>query len=148
MFMYDLSENGNIGIIDYFYMMTVREFCEKFSPTVDNFLDEDFIGCFVVDAFLFAARCDSCWEYEFREAYLTGIPVLSGTTTNALMLVFKQQNNGSTFVVSQIELPHLGESLPVVLGEEDVNLELVKKLTDHALHSDEQSPAYRNEKAA
>lgn len=148
MYMYDLTGNDNIGIIDHFFMLTAKEFYEKFSFTADDFLEKDSIDCFLVDAFVFAAKCDSCWEHEFTEAYLTGIPVLPDTTTNALMLVFKQNNNGSTFVVSQIELPHLGEFLPVISDEMDVDLAWIKTLVDHALHSNERSPIYRQQKTA
>jgi hypothetical protein len=53
------------------------------------------------------------WEGDIRgfsEIYVSGVPV-AGDPTCALMIAWKQENNGDTFVASETELPHPAEGL-------------------------------------
>lgn len=67
---------------------------------------KDFIG-FLEEAFQIARSIG--WEGDFRPGYeprAFSVPVEDNI---AFGLMWKQENNGSTFVVSPVELPHLAK---------------------------------------
>ena len=58
----------------------------------------------------FALAKENGWEGDVREGpFVAGLPPSGGDSQSAIMICWKQDNNGETFVVSPYPLPWLDE---------------------------------------
>jgi hypothetical protein len=101
----------------YAYKITPMDFGWEFIPTVEEYADrllaveDDGPGAvrtfrLFVDRALEAAEAVG-WEGDFREG--PKVSVLPAAFEVGIALVWKQDNNGETFVVSPLELQYLEE---------------------------------------
>lgn len=65
---------------------------------------------FMFEALSFA-RDHSNWEGDIRQMHVSGLPPPHGDPTCALMIGWKQSNNGTSFIASEMELGWLAEAL-------------------------------------
>jgi hypothetical protein len=99
------------------WLPTVKEFYSKLAKSTPDLPDPNFsplLSSDIADAenFVMAALKlgrEIGWEGDFRSYARPRVVVLPNENAPKLALVWKQDNNGQTFVVSQCELKWLGE---------------------------------------
>lgn len=75
------------------------------------------------------AECKTYWEGDIRgdDLYLGSLPHDEGTSS-AFYLALKQDNNGTSFIVSEFPFMHLDEFLAPTNKAHPVNLEMQNKI--------------------
>lgn len=104
MFVYDM------GIVDFFHGMMPLNHYIKFCPEKDNGFNDHFLTIkqlksFLIKCFIQVKMHETYWEGDIRdgEIAISGIPRPT-TETPYKLIVFKQDNNGNSFIVSECVL--------------------------------------------
>jgi hypothetical protein len=110
----------NVGIIDHFNGLThLNEYIKKIKRNEDSSFSEPRDDLVSLQKFVVEALCEAlnakglAWEGDLRNntIFVGGIPISNDDLTCKKFLVIKQNNNGSTFVISPIPFGHLKDEL-------------------------------------